>query len=420
MYLPADCTGLVKDAAPMKPRHLLSASEIGGLHAYLDERLETVGLPSQPEVVIRLLDLTQDPKAEIHDYAKVVKADHAVAGRVLRLANSAFFAQRAPISSIERACLVLGMERLKSVALGFHLSRAALCGKDRALTRNVWTQSVMRACVAGELARIAAPACVAEAFVIGLMLDAGVAMMPQLIGRAYDTILEGNPSPAQVYRREHETLPFTHTDLVAAMARRWKLPELLAFPLEHHHAKPAEPPRTDPVGRLHRVAWTVGTLEIRSEFAAEATPSAPVVFGAALGLTREETAAVSTRSAAEYGAAVALFSDIAASLGEGDDLVERIHGNLVAAADAAVLDSLRKEEYANHRLVVDGQTLEAAREPDGSTIVILYDAHGQQLLTHRFTPGAASPAGIAEAFGLNLREPDDTRRLGDYLRARAA
>lgn len=404
----------------MKPRHLLSAAEVGSLQVYLDQRLETVGLPSQPEVVIRLLELASCPSSQISDYAKIVKADHAVAGRVLRLANSAFFAQRAPISSIERACLVLGMERLKSVALGFHLSRAAMCAEDRSLSRDVWTQSVMRACIAGELARVAAPSHVAEAFVIGLMLDAGVPLMPRLLGRAYDTLLHDRPIPLVLHRREHETLPFTHVDVVAALARRWKLPDVLSTPLAWHHTRPAEPPRGDLVGRLHRVASLVGNLELRPEtLDAKAEPnlSAP---GQSLGLTPDETKAVSARSAAEYGAALALFSDIASSLGDGDDLVDRIHAGLVAAADAAVLDSLRREQHASHRLVVDGQTLEANREGDGSIVVVLYDARGQQLLTHRFSPGSISPNSVAEAFGLELRAADDASRLLDYLRARAA
>lgn len=420
MYSHGRALAAGKDAAPMKPRHLLSASEIGGLHAYLDQRLETVGLPSQPEVVISLLELATDPDSQINDYAKIVKADHAVAGRVLRLANSAFFAQRAPISSIERACLVLGMERLKSVALGFHLSRAALCGTARTLSRDIWTQSVMRACIAGELARVAAPSHVAESFVVGLMLDAGIPLMPQLIGKAYDTLLVDRPHPQQLHRREHETLPFTHTDVVAALARRWKLPEVLAHPLEWHHVRPAEPPRADTTGRLHRIAAVVGAIELTKETLASKNGPSLIVHARTMGLTPEETADIAKRSGTEYATSLALFSDIAASLGEGEDLIDRVHASLLAAADAAVIDSLRKEQHANHRLIVDGQTLEATRDADGSTLVVLYDANGQQLLTHRFASGDASPAAVAEAFGIELRAADDTKRLADYLLQRAA
>ncbi|CAG0952694.1 hypothetical protein PHYC_00287 [Phycisphaerales bacterium] len=406
----------------MKARHLLSAVELSQLQEYLEATLESIGLPSQPEVVLRLLELSGNPESQIQDYAKVVRTDHAVSGRVLRLANSAFFAQRAPVSSIERACLVLGLERLKSVALGFHLSRAAMCGAEKDLARDVWGQSVMRACVSAELARLIAPSHVAEAFVIGLMIDAGIPMMPRLVGRGYDSLFNSRPTPTRLFRLEHETLPFTHVDVVAAMARKWKLPEMLLRPLELHHVRPAEPRRDDAMGRLHRVAYTVGMIELSPKTQDEPFVGAPDFTGAGkvLGLTGPEMDLVIRKSVSEYGAAVAVFSDIASNLAEGDDLVDLVHAGLIRAVDSTVLDSIAREQVATHRLVVAGQTLEATREQDGSAVVVLYDAKGQQLMTHRFPPGGASPEAVADALGLDLGGPDDTRRLAEYLRAKAA
>lgn len=406
----------------MKARHMLSAVELSHLQEYLDRRLESVGLPSQPEVVLRLLELSSDPESQIQDYAKVVRTDHAVSGRVLRLANSAFFAQRAPVSSIERACLVLGLERLKSVALGFHLSRAAMCGSERDLSREVWGQSVMRACMGAELARLIAPSHVSEAFVIGLMMDAGLPMMPKLVGRGYDTVITPRPTPTRLFRSEHETLPFTHVDVVGAMARKWKLPDVLTRPMELHHTRPPEPRKDDPVGRLHRVAFTVGMVEMRPRSPGEPYVGSPDLgaAGKAIGLSTTEVEEVVRKSVGEYGITVAMFSDIAGHLGEGDDLIDLVHTGLINAVDATVLDSISREQAASHRLCVAGQTVEASREQDGSALVVLYDARGQQLMTHRFPPGGATAAAVADALGLDLSQADDSRRLAEYLRAKAA
>lgn len=397
--------------------------ELTNLQGYLDGRLESIGLPSQPEVVLRLLDLSGNPNSQISDYAKVVKTDHAVSGRVLRLANSAFFAQRSPVTTIERACLVLGMERLKSVALGFHLSRAAMCGSNKDLTRDIWGQSVMRACLAAELARVTAPSHVAEAFVVGLMLDAGIPLMARLIGRGYDTLLADSPSPAKLYRLESETLPFTHVDVVASMARKWKLPELLSKPMEWHHVKPPEVRRDDGIGRLHRVAAVVGNMEFKIiEPGEEGEVGRPDLRNAkaVLGLSESDALTVATRSVAEYGAAIAVFADVASSLGAGETLADLVHSGLIAAVDSAVMASLEREEYAAHRLVVGGQTLQATREEDGWSVVVLYDASGQQLLSHRFPPGGASVSCVTDALGLDTLEAEDSLRLADYLKAKAA
>src|SRR5689334_2751536 len=105
----------------MKPRSELSGAEVDDLLGALEGRLHTVGIESQPEVAARIVELVSDPDAGLRQYADVVRADAALSGRLLRLANSAFFAQREPVTSLDRACVLLGLDRLKAVSLGFQL-----------------------------------------------------------------------------------------------------------------------------------------------------------------------------------------------------------------------------------------------------------------------------------------------------------
>jgi len=409
----------------MKVRSMLSATEISHLQDHLDERLDRIGMASQPEVVLKLLSLASKPDSQIIDYAKVIKTDHAVSGRVLRLANSAFFAQRSPVSTLERACLVLGLERLKSVSLGFHLSRAAAGSGEQALSREVWGQSVLRACIAGEVARVIAPAHVPEAFVVGLMLDAGIPLMPKLAGPSYVRLLEGRPGPGRLFRLENESLPFTHVDVMCAAARKWKLPELLARPIELHHTRPAEPRRDDPLGRLHRVAYVVGLLEFptgSARTAISAQSPGMCLSSSMLGIQAPDLGPIVARSVSEYSATIGMFSDIASSLEDsGETLGERIERELITAVDLRIEESLGREQSQHAgRVVVGGQTVELVREPDGGVVAVLYDARGQQLLTHRFTPGSVSPAAVADALGLDVSGEGEVKRLADYLVAKAA
>ena len=126
----------------MKQRSLLTASQLTELHEFLGRRLDAIGIESQPEVVLRLLELSKNQDAQLRDYAGVIKTDHAISGRVLKLANSAMFAQRSAVSSLERGCTLLGIERLKAVSLGFHLSRAANTkdAASRDIARKVWPE----------------------------------------------------------------------------------------------------------------------------------------------------------------------------------------------------------------------------------------------------------------------------------------
>ncbi len=407
----------------MKSRSLLTAAEIAGVINALDERLSRIGLESQPEIALKILDLASRPESQLQDYAKVIKSDAALSGRLLKLSNSALFAQRRSVTSVDRACLLLGLERLKSISLGFHLSRAAAStGDGKSISREVWGQGVLRACIAAECARIIAPTLVAEAFVIGLMLDAGVPLMCRLIGDEYATLYRANTTPGKLYQREFDALEFTHVDVMSAMAQRWRFPELLAKPLEWHHRRPGKVTRDEPVHRLHRIAYVVGQLEVTAE--SEPRLNVDECGGAAgdlLGVSDSELHRIVSCSANEYSATADLFSNIAATLTGVDNLAELVQIGLVNVVDDSVEDDLRSElESAPARFNIGGNTVELVRENDGSFCAYLYDSRGQRLTHYRYTPASEQFDSLCEALGVEPAPGDDLEDFQSYLRGLAA
>jgi len=412
----------------MKSRSELSAAEITTLLDTLGERLERIGVPSQPEVALKILDLSSRKDAQPKDYANVLKNDAGLTGRLLKLSNSAIFAQRRAVTTIDRACLVMGMERLKSIALGFHLSRAAAAGGgEKAITRMVWGQSVYRACLASELAKFAAPSHVAEAFVIGMMMDAGQPLMCAMVGDPFRNLILEGLNPQKQFRREFETLPYTHVDVINALAKKWKLPDLLARPLEWHHTRPLELTRTDPIHRLHRIAFGVGMLELAPGAAdGDVTPlsadSASVK--AAQRVLDIDGASVHTavaRSIKEYGASIDLFSQIAKAMDNIEALQERVQMTLVKELDDSVERAVQRESTAqSERFTIGEQCVELAREPDGRAVAYLFDSTGQRLLSHHFVPEKETSASLSLALGLESVAGDDSDQLRLYMLAIAA
>jgi HD-like signal output (HDOD) protein len=401
----------------MKLRNQLPASEVASLLAALDGRLDRIGVASRPEIVLRLLNLASDPDAQVADFVKAIRGDAAICGRVLKLSNSAALAQRTAVTTLERACLVLGLERLKSVSLGFYLSRATACG-PRDITRQVWGQSVLRGCVAAEVARVVAPGLVHEAYLIGLMMDSGIPLMPRLIGDSYAALWAQTASPGKLFRLECESLEFTHCDVIAALVRRWKFSDVLANPLWMHHARPAESTLADPATRLHRVAYVVGMLELDPH----ATPTGeepPGIKPAAriLGMSEPEVRGAIERSVREYGVTVGMFADVASALGEGEDLIDLVQRGLVEAVDRSVLQSLERDATVDPvRLTVNGQTLEVGKDADGAMVAHLFDSNGNRLIAHRMVRPDVRPEDLVEGLGLVLATPDDARKLADYVR----
>lgn len=410
----------------MKLRSQISASELVELYQFLERKLDGVGLNSQPEVAIKLLEISRDKNAQLADYAKLIRNDQAVSGRVLRLANSAFFAQRRPVTTIDRACVVLGTDRLKAVSLGFHLSRACQTGGDKEYSRKIWGESLYRACLAAQLAKIAAPGLVSEAFVIGLMMDAGLPIMTSLLKDEFRTLRDQKLSPGRQARLEYDTLPFTHVDVMTALMHKWKLPELLVKPIEMHHTKPPEARKDDPLSRLHRVAYVVGLIELDSSGAgvkdvSETTPGVKTAQRI-LTLTDAELSATVAASVSEYSLTSEMFKEIAEGLTNLDELMESVQRSLVDAVDSVIEADLTSgtEGKAIERLVFQGRSLEMSRDEDGLATVYLVDSQGNRLVSHRFAPAQARLVEICEALGLEATPSNELERLQQSVRRIAA
>lgn len=409
----------------MRKRCELAAGDVPGLLEQINRKLDGVGIDTQPEVAMRLLQLVSDPEAGLNDFAKVIRHDAALTGRLLRLANSAFFAQRQPVTSIDRACVVLGRERLRACSLGFYLSRAATSDPSCQLSRRIWGQSVLRGCLAAELARTVVAAFTSEAFVVGLMLDAGIPLMLKLLGPDYQKLLDADPTPARLYAEEFNQLPFTHADVVSALVKRWELPDLLSSPIAWHHVAPGETHRDHAVFRMQRIAYYVGTVDLRPEeaMARQQAPLPSLAFRV-LGFTPDDLTKAVQRATGEYQATKEIFSQVAEQLPNVESLAVRVHNELLAATEQLLVSSMTPPEapetHGLARFRLGGYHVEIEALEDGYAALYLIDGNGRRLISYRFLAQEESPQSLRGVLGLEARPDDEVDSLAGHLRKLAA
>ncbi len=408
----------------MKARALLSAADVEALYGALDTKLDSIGLETQPQVASRVLKLVSDPQSGLRQYAEVIKSDPAISGRLLRLANSAFFAQRQPVTNLERACVLLGLERLKAISLGFYLSRAASTDAGNALSRRVWGEGVYRAALAAEIARETCPGYAPEAFVIGLMLDVGVPISYKLIGAKYGMLLEEQKTPTRQYKEEFQALEFTHVDVATALVRRWKLPEILAKPIERHHTAPVDgagPAGSDPLQKLSRVAYYVGSLQLEVSNQPRETAPMPMTAERVLGLRPERLESIVKRSTGEYSAMAELFKDSAATLENVASVADQVQCQLIEMIDGTMAKQFHDETAGGpEKFAINGHNVEIEVGGPEQAIAYLSDSTGKRILSHSFVPGKERAEMLLEALGLEDVSRDDAMILTEYLRSLAA
>ena len=406
----------------MKARSELTVLELTALYEDLNHRLSSIGIETQPAVATSILDLTQNPDAGMQDYARIIRNDPGLTGRLIRLSNSAFFAQRKPVTSIDRACVLLGMARVRSIALGFYLSRAA-AGEElrQRICRETWGRSVFRACLAAELARALLPAVAPEAFVIGLMLDAGIPLAHRLLGPAFEALYAEEHAPTKCFNLEFSGHPFTHVDIIATMVRRWKFPDLLAKPIAWHHTPPPKTARsTDPLQVLYRIAYYTGAVSLRPDGKPMQEAPIPSTAESHLAVGASDLGSIVTKATDEYDVVLDLFADVAEPL-TAPDLADRVHAQLIGVLDSHIEQGLADASRPKpQQFRLGNLTVMLRPEEDGQGMAFSYDSAGEPLSVHRFRFAEESAESLREALGLEPGESDDLEGVTAYLQQLAA
>jgi HD-like signal output (HDOD) protein len=185
-------------------------------------------LPSLPVVALDVLRICSDPEADIAELADVLSRDPVLTGQVLEVANSAFYYRGNDVTSLQRASMMLGLQALKIVALGFTLAnemprRGSAAGLDLPA---YWHRSLLNAVISRALARRLEPSVAEEAFLCGLFAELGKLVLAHAMADLYAPVVdEGLGWPSD--RLERERLGFAASQAGELLLRSWHVPELL-------------------------------------------------------------------------------------------------------------------------------------------------------------------------------------------------
>lgn len=195
-------------------------------------------LPTLPGVATRILEVTSQSEAGAQELAQIVSNDVSVSAKVLKMANSAFFGFSHQITTIPQAVVVLGFSSVRSLALGVSVfetlnqSDASSAFDHEAF----WIHAIGCASASRITAKAIGLRDAGTPFVAGLLHDLGKVILDTYFTTPYQEVIQKteaeNRSVADV---EMELLNLTHAEVGGWLAFRWKFPDILVFPIEHHH-----------------------------------------------------------------------------------------------------------------------------------------------------------------------------------------
>src|SRR5437868_3563843 len=139
-------------------------------------------IPSPPSVVLQVLDKASAPDCTIADLCKIIQVDPGLAGRILRIVNSATFGLSRPVLSIQRALAVVGLmsARLLVLSISFPEMQRKMGKMDAAWAQGYWKASVAGAIVARELSKRLRARDPEDDMAAGLLRDLGELILQQM------------------------------------------------------------------------------------------------------------------------------------------------------------------------------------------------------------------------------------------------
>ncbi len=180
---------------------------------------------------VRIKELIDDEASTIDDIADVILLDPALAGTILKLANSSFFNYPGKIDTISKAVLVLGITEVYNLVIAYLTTQAvrpSACDED--FLTNFWENSVDCALNIKFLGYQLRVQNSERLFILGLLHNLGELVVHQFSPEKViqcQLIAEGG-SP---WQQQKDILGFTFADCAGELLKLWQLPYSLIEPI---------------------------------------------------------------------------------------------------------------------------------------------------------------------------------------------
>jgi HD-like signal output (HDOD) protein len=234
----------------------------------------SLDLPLLPVVANQILQLSGDPNAHVTKLSSLIQQDQALAGQILRIANSPAYLPRSPIVSLQQAIAWLGMNMLAGLAFSVSVQSGVFTikGYEKEI-RRLWSHALATGLYGKEIARRIRHN-VENAFLCGLLHSIGKPVILHLLLTSQSK--EERPPSWTILE---PLIQECHISAGTKLAEFWELPdpvqEAIRLYPDHTYSQASSPTKGAIITCLadHLASFCLGI----SSFEEEALRALPVI-----------------------------------------------------------------------------------------------------------------------------------------------
>ena len=197
----------------------------------------TSNIPPFPKTVQRVLNMLRDPRIQLTKVAEVVVLDQGFAGKVLKMANSAYFGLPRRVYNVTEALVLLGFANVRNVLISASVGHILCQGLEAygLEAGRLWEHSVGTAYGTQILSRRVNVHLYSMAFSCGLLHDVGKVAINKALDEADRQRLGSRQRSHPDEKWELDIAGTTHATVGSEICEQWNLPPEIIEAVRYHH-----------------------------------------------------------------------------------------------------------------------------------------------------------------------------------------
>lgn len=194
-------------------------------------------LPTLPDVVHQTIKVVNNPNSSIRQISDMLSQDPSLSTKVLRLANSGYYALPGGATTIERAVTALGIDNVSQMVFTASLFSQFELGSEAPFNiREFWRHSLGVAIASETIAREIGTRDTSLIYLAGLVHDIGKLAHYQIAKDEWLLICNHAQTRGLTISESEKELGFVpHDALGFELVRQWQLPQLIQEAVQMHH-----------------------------------------------------------------------------------------------------------------------------------------------------------------------------------------
>lgn len=187
-------------------------------------------LPTLPVLFRKILVIVNSDRSSAEDLYYMISHDQSLAEKVMKVANSPLFGLSGQVRDIRHAVMLMGFDRLKSIALGMTVMNI-FPPQSSFNIKKLWIHSYEVGFIAASFSEVVFITSPREAFIAGLLHDIGRIIFYRLDHKKFFQI----PLNDDMLVFERENFGCTHPEVGAWFLEEAGIPEEIVFCVRYHH-----------------------------------------------------------------------------------------------------------------------------------------------------------------------------------------